>query len=49
MMNVYIENKTIIKNVKIVKSALKQIIGLMFSKQKNIISNQKNMYINCFI
>ncbi len=36
-MNVYLKNKIIVKNVKIIKSSLKQIIGLMFSKQKNII------------
>ncbi len=36
-MDVYIKNKITIKNVKIVKSTLKQAVGLMFSKQKNVV------------
>ena len=36
-MNIYIKNKIIVPNIKIIKSSLRQAIGLMFSKQKNVI------------
>jgi len=36
-MDICIKNKIIVPNIKIIKSPLKQAIGLMFSKQKNII------------
>ncbi len=36
-MDLRIKNKIIIKDVKLIKSVLKQIIGLRFSKQKNLV------------
>jgi len=36
-MNIYKDNQVIEEDVKIVKSVLKQIQGLMFSRQKNLV------------